>query len=63
MNLPTRACVSRAVVVGMAAIAGLVVVGFTWLAETALDLFLFSTAKPGGSPCCGHPPAPPCWSG
>ena len=36
---------SRAVVVGMAAIAGLVVVGFTWLAETALDCFLFFNGK------------------
>lgn len=36
---------SRAVVVGMAAIAGLVVVGFTWLAEEALELFRFFNAK------------------
>ncbi|AYM75530.1 chloride channel protein [Janthinobacterium agaricidamnosum] len=36
---------SRAVVVGMAAVAGLVVVGFTWLAETALDCFLFFNGK------------------
>ncbi|WP_300754019.1 chloride channel protein [Janthinobacterium sp.] len=36
---------TRAVVIGMAAIAGLVVVGFTWLAEGALDLFLHFNAK------------------
>jgi H+/Cl- antiporter ClcA len=34
------AWIVRAVVVGAAAIAGLVVVGFTWLAESALGLFL-----------------------
>lgn len=32
--------ITRAVVVGAAAVAGLVVVGFTWLAERALGLFL-----------------------
>lgn len=31
---------TRAVVVGMAAVAGLVVVGFSWLAETGLEVFL-----------------------
>src|SRR5471030_170932 len=36
---------TRAVVIGMAAIAGLVVVGFTWLAEGALDVFLHFNAK------------------
>src|SRR5471032_3165175 len=36
---------TRAVVIGMAAIAGLVVVGFTWLAEGALNLFLHFNAK------------------
>ena len=32
--------ITRTVVVGAAAVAGLVVVGFTWLAEQALGLFL-----------------------
>ena len=51
MCLPCRsflgwtAASAVAVVVGMAAVAGLVVVGFTWLAEAALDLFHVFNAK------------------
>ncbi|TWI67751.1 H+/Cl- antiporter ClcA [Pseudoduganella lurida] len=54
-----RIWATRAVVVGAAAVAGLTVVGFTWLAESALALFLGMAAHAWWLPllwtplCCG----------
>lgn len=51
--------ITRTVVVGAAAVAGLVVVGFTWLAEAALELFLHGATVAWWLPllwtpaCCG----------
>ena len=46
---------ARAVVVAMALLAGLTVVGFTWLTEYATDFFVAGSARFWWAPlCCGR---------